>query len=275
MGSRPGERARYWVNSQTGLSLFRAGNHRPAYAPHSHDGLVIAVTEAGGAQVRSGRDSFETHLQRLLLFNPGAVHASKLGRSVGWRHRSFHLDDRSTETLLGLARINRLPGFASPTCDDPQLVRRFLRLHQTLERGCEGSEAEELAAQAFGMLFRRYGCDPGLLRRSAGVDRSRLLRAVDFIHAHHAGPLTLTEIALAVQLSPFELIRLFNKGVGMSPHAFIIQTRLRDAIIRAKKGVPLAAAAVAAGFYDQSAFHRHFIRSWGVTPRNYLLALST
>ena len=39
-----------------------------------------------------------------------------------------------------------------------------------------------------------------------------------------------------------------------------------------RRGVDIADAAAAAGFYDQSALTRHFKRSYGITPLQWLRA---
>jgi len=36
----------------------------------------------------------------------------------------------------------------------------------------------------------------------------------------HAERLTLDELAATVELTPFQLIGLFRRGVGMTPHAY-------------------------------------------------------
>jgi AraC-like DNA-binding protein len=39
-----------------------------------------------------------------------------------------------------------------------------------------------------------------------------------------------------------------------------------------RRGTPIAEAAAAVGFYDQSALTRHFKRSYGITPLQYARA---
>jgi len=59
---------------------------------------------------------------------------------------------------------------------------------------------------------------------------------------------------------------------GLTPHTYLTQIRLRAARELLRRGSPLAEAALAAGFYDQSALHRHFKRAYAITPRQYLAA---
>ena len=59
---------------------------------------------------------------------------------------------------------------------------------------------------------------------------------------------------------------------GLTPHAYLTQIRLRAACGHLRRGLALAEAALASGFYDQSALNRHFKRAYAITPRQYLSA---
>jgi AraC-like DNA-binding protein len=52
----------------------------------------------------------------------------------------------------------------------------------------------------------------------------------------------------------------------------LTQLRLKAAIAAMKKGGPIAEAAIAAGFYDQSALTKHFKRCFGITPLQWVRA---
>ena len=68
------------------------------------------------------------------------------------------------------------------------------------------------------------------------------------------------------------LIAAFKRALGLTPHAYLTQLRLRAALRQLQAGQSLADAASAAGFYDQSALHKHFKRSFGITPLQYVRA---
>lgn len=69
--------------------------------------------------------------------------------------------------------------------------------------------------------------------------------------------------------SPFQHIRRFKKDVGLTPHQYRIQDRIRTAKRLLANSVPIAEAALEAGFYDQSHLNRCFHRSIGMTPHAY------
>jgi transcriptional regulator GlxA family with amidase domain len=46
----------------------------------------------------------------------------------------------------------------------------------------------------------------------------------------YAERLSLEQMGLAAKLTPFQLIGLFNKTIGLTPHAYLTQLRLKAAI---------------------------------------------
>jgi AraC family transcriptional regulator len=97
-------------------------------------------------------------------------------------------------------------------------------------------------------------------------------QALQFIHAHYTTDLSLSEIARAVNLSPFHIARVFKQSLGVSPHQYLIQLRVNSArsLLAAGSGErSLAEVASAVGFADQSHLTRHFKRIVGMTPRQF------
>lgn len=70
-------------------------------------------------------------------------------------------------------------------------------------------------------------------------------------------------------ISKYHLIRVFKREVGLTPHQFQIQNRIRKAQRLLEGTATIAEAASAAGFCDQSHFIRHFGKFVGLTPTDY------
>lgn len=79
-------------------------------------------------------------------------------------------------------------------------------------------------------------------------------------------PLSLENAARSAGWSRFHFLRLFSRAFGLTPHAFQLLCRLRRARSLVRAGAPLAEAALAAGFCDQSHMHRAFARHVLLTP---------
>lgn len=82
-------------------------------------------------------------------------------------------------------------------------------------------------------------------------------------------PLHAAKGAGSPTLSPFQRIRRSKAETGLTPHQFLVQSRLRKAKRLLTEGLALADVADLAGFYDQSHLNRWFNRHLGITPRAY------
>jgi AraC-like DNA-binding protein len=263
---------RYWEDRHMpGLSLLHADFTRHDYAPHSHDALVVAVTEAGGAEFTSRGQTAEAQAGALMVFNPDEPHSGRMARSRRWRYRSLYMDQRAIAEAARLAGLARPAYFTANLFRDPELVAIFHGLHCALEQGDDPLRQQELLAQGFALLSGRYASRSGNGAGPAATP-GMLRRLLPMMEARHAERLTLADLGEAFDLSPYQLIRLFRTATGLTPHAYLTQIRLKAALRHLRNGMPIAEAALAAGFFDQSALNRHFRRIYGITPRQYVAA---
>lgn len=265
--------ARYWCDpALPGLSLLHADFARHDYAPHSHDALVVAVTEDGGSEFKARGRTGEATPGVTLVFNPDEPHSGRMGRSRRWHYRSFYLERPALAALQALIGLERDPYFRASLLPDPALADAFRALHHALDGTAEPFAVRERLADAFGLLFAQ--ADAARPPAPAPRDRTLLRQATALMQDRHAESLTLDAIGRAVGLTPFQLIGLFRRTAGLTPHAYLSQIRLAAAIRHLRAGLAPAEAAGAAGFYDQSALNRHFRRVYGITPGQYARAVA-
>jgi len=264
--------ARFWLSrTMPGLSLLHADFVAHDYAPHSHDALVVAVTEAGGAEFTSRGRTGEARDDVLLVFNPDEPHSGRMAGSRRWRYRSLYLDRQAIAEMGRLVGGDALPHFTANVYRDPGLIAAFSRLHVVLEPDGDDLYRQELLTEGFGTLLRRHGNRRQAVA-TAPQDQTLFSRLLTVMQDRHAERLELQDLAAVVDLTPFQLIRLFRRVTGMTPHAYLTQIRLKTALDHLRARKPIAEAAIAAGFFDQSALNRHFRRIFGITPRQYMSA---
>jgi AraC-like DNA-binding protein len=85
---------------------------------------------------------------------------------------------------------------------------------------------------------------------------------------------SLAELAAQSGISRFQLLRSFTREVGITPHAYLVQRRVRHARQLLADGQPPVQAALEAGFADQSHMTRAFARQLGITPSRYQAAVA-
>ena len=91
-----------------------------------------------------------------------------------------------------------------------------------------------------------------------------------FIQENLEKDFSLSELAAAVNLSPFYFSRIFKKATGHSPYQFVLRQRIQRARQLLLAGQDsIASVAIKVGFCDQSHFSAHFKRVCGVTPKHF------
>lgn len=101
-------------------------------------------------------------------------------------------------------------------------------------------------------------------------DRRRAVEAALWIEAHAGEPINLDDAAAIAGLSVFHFLRLFAKVLGVTPHQYLVRTRLsRAAALLAEDSRPITDIALDAGFNDLSNFVRSFGSAAGVSPRAF------
>jgi AraC family transcriptional regulator, carnitine catabolism transcriptional activator len=102
----------------------------------------------------------------------------------------------------------------------------------------------------------------------------RVAYAIALMKRHRSEPLSVDEIARAVNLSPSYLRRLFQDAMGRSPAQFDRERRLdqaRELLMRSFLTVKQVMAEV--GWSDPSHFSREFKRRFGVSPTSMRIKL--
>jgi AraC-like DNA-binding protein len=261
----------WWDRHLTGLSLLRADFTTHEYPPHTHEALVVAVTEQGGSVIKSRGQVEDAHVSTLFVFNPAEPHAGWMGASERWRYRSLYLTQRALDRVAEELGIERIPYFTRNLFRDPDLIEGFLAMHRALEEGRDIFREHELLVGTFGCLFRRHGSG-GHRIQSAPTDGVVLERVKERMRAEHADDLRLEDLAHGAGLTTFQLIGVFKRTTGLTPHAYLTQVRLGMACRRLRHSQAIADVAAEVGFYDQSALTKHFKRCYGITPLQFARA---
>ena len=107
------------------------------------------------------------------------------------------------------------------------------------------------------------------------VTDERILRAIAYIGANLASPLTLDEVASHVFLSPSRFRHLFAEQTGMGLRPYVLWRRFLHIWNLVMRGVSLSTAAHSAGFADAAHLTRTSKRMFGFAPSAMQLVAGT
>src|SRR5712675_911580 len=109
----------------------------------------------------------------------------------------------------------------------------------------------------------------GELAQAAADGRSEVETAL-WIDAHSHQQIDLEDAAGQADISPFHFLRLFGSVLGVTPHQYLVRSRLRHAArLLADDERSVTDIAYDVGFGDLSNFVRTFHRAAGVSPRRF------
>ena len=164
-------------------------------------------------------------------------------------------------------QVQLLPHFATP---DPLVLQIGLAIKNALQHNPSGSRlyAETMVNALTVHLLQYYSArKPKIKEYLNGLSKRQLNLIIEYIQNHLDQNLGLKELAFLLHMSPHYFCQLFKQSMGMTPHQYVIQTRVnraKELLLTGKYSI--AQVALMVGFANQSHLNRHFKKLLGVTP---------
>ena len=230
-----------------------------------HDGFSLSWVHRGSFGYRTRGRSFELVAGSVLVGHPGDEYLCTHDHAQGDQCLSFHLSGALVDSLGGRKEIWRT-GAVPP-------LPGLMVLGELAQAAAQGSS--ELGLDESGLLFAarfvEVVCGGGRPSRDPpSRDRRRAVEAALRLEARSHQAADLERAAAESGLSPFHFLRVFAKVLGVTPHQYVLRSRLRHAArLLAEGGLPITDIAFEVGFGDLSNFVNAFRRAAGVSPRRF------
>ena len=237
---------------------------------HSHDQFGIGVIHSGGHRSWSGIGWVDAICGDIIMVNPGEMHdgSSLDGKPRSWKMLFF-------EPPIACEIFADEPSIRArtlrPTVRDRDQATRFMRLFDAVtDPQPDTLHIDEELVRTLAYAFRNHSSDRSL--RFSGLPGVH--RIVKLIDCEPERPLSLQAMADMAGVSRFHFLRAFSRVTGATPHAYILQRRVRLARRLLAAGRETGQASADAGFADQSHMTRAFVRQLGMTPARYRQVVS-
>ncbi|SDF91896.1 AraC family transcriptional regulator [Bosea robiniae] len=261
-----GERAKLFPAERfDGLDCLAATFRQHAYAPHQHDSYVMGVIEAGCETFRVRGARHYARPGQITFVNPLETHDGEPygpGYSYRMTYPEVGLIREVAASLSGRDGIGT-PFFPQPLVDDAEGAALFAAAHRAIEDGGDLLAGEEMLLRFYARCLMHHA---DLAVRPVGVESGSVARAREVFEARYEEDLSLADLARLTGLPRHHLIRAFRRETGLTPHAYLVDVRVRRARERLRRGEMPGDVAAATGFCDQPHLTRAFKARFGVTP---------
>lgn len=253
------------------LRLMRARYVQHSFKPHVHEYYVFGIVEAGVQSFSYKRgDLLYTTPGTLIIINPDEMHTGESAIQNGFQYRALYPTTSMLDAIAQDAHIKRTSPliFKGGTLRDIQLFQQFQYLHNLSQQPVTPLELETGWLSFFTLLMHRYGIESGNIPHYQAAHPA-VYQVRDYLEANYAQSISLTDLSKLVNMSRFHLARLFQKHIGLPPHRYLENVRIRHAEQLLIQGTPIAETAFATGFSSQAHLTRTFKQCIGTTPGEF------
>jgi len=240
----------------------------PADRPYaeSHSNYSVAYVRKGSFGLKAGGGSFELVAGSLMVGHPGDEYLCT--------HEHHGCRDECLSFQFAPEFIDALGAPASPWRAGavPPLAQLMVlgELAQAVAERRSDIGLEEVGMLIAARFLKILSAGIPARQASSAADRRTAVEAALWIDAHAADDIGLEDSARHARSSPFHFLRVFSAALGVTPHQYLVRSRLRRAArLLADEERSITDIALDVGFADLSNFVRSFHRAAGVSPRGF------
>ncbi|PAD73235.1 AraC family transcriptional regulator [Paenibacillus campinasensis] len=236
---------------------------RPEGYPYFH----WLQTVEGEGEFRFSGEEVTLSKGRGILLMPFTAHSYYCTGDGDWSTLYMTFGGASADSILHALGISSAVYTETEEFPFSELIWRMMDL---MGKGAEFSRldaSEEL--YRFLIMLKKYGKTQS--QHSLSHYYERIRPVVEWLERMYADNIGLQEMAREAGMSSQHLSHLFRQTFHMSPYAFLIQLRIREAkkLLVASPDITLKEVAQRVGFQDVSHFVATFKRIEHITPNRY------
>ena len=233
--------------------------------PELHRGHSISFVRKGSFGYHCRGRSHELVAGSFLIGTPGTEFICTHDHVCGDECLSFFFAPELIETIgerAGAWKVGATPPLAE--------LMVLGELAQAAACGRSDIGLDEVGHLILSRLVEVVSGEPRKLSKLTARDRRRAVEVALWIEANSHLEIELEDAARQAAVSPYHFLRLFSGALGVTPHQFLLRTRLRRAARHlAEDDKPVTEIAYDVGFNDLSNFVRSFHRAAGVSPLKF------
>jgi AraC-like DNA-binding protein len=225
----------------------------------------VSYVRKGSFGCRTRGRSFELVAGSILVGFPGDEYICSHDHVCGDECLSFFLSPELVEAIGDRTEVWRVG--AAPPLPELMVLGELAQAAACGRSDIGLDEVGQLFASRFVEVVSGRSPEPVPVKAR---DRRRAVETALWIDANSHRNIDLEGAASQAGISPFHFLRLFSSVLGVTPHQYLVRSRLRHAARQLADGdLAITDIAYDVGFGDLSNFVRTFHRAAGVSPRSF------
>lgn len=239
-----------------------------AYKAHSHETFSIGAIIAGATllTLEATKETLPLHPGQLIVIQPDCVHSCN---PINNQPRSYFMLYLKYDWLLNQAQLIlgkdiQTIHFNRRAINHPELFEQYLLFTKQFQ------QKNLVSAQNILLMLIKTLIETYAEYRHSVLAEPALIQTIKRTYTHELeAPPSISNLAKTHLIRPETLIRSFKKCTGISPKAFLNNSRIEKAKQLLKSGFSICEVAYMLGFADQSHFQKTFTHYTASTPRQY------
>lgn len=236
---------KYYI-ANNDLDFILTQNTAISYHKHTHSSMyIIGIVLKGYVNLQINSLSTKYQENNFFIVPPNTLHAITISDNTTNMltvcvKDSFVKKNKNNGILTVYKFINKLKNF--------EIIK---------------NEHIQIISKAYTTILQQYICHDLTLP-------TEIEYAKTYVIKYSQEVIDINKLSEITNYSKYYLIRKFCKCVGLTPHKFQIQQRIRKSQKILLQGKTIAETAILSGFYDQSHYIKAFRQIVGITPKQYI-----
>lgn len=232
-------------------------------ARDSYDSFLMMYILKGTCFVTVGSHTMQAMAGQLILLDCYAPHA--YGTDSGFEALWIHFDGPMARSFYETI-VSEKGSLLYPAHPDA-IHRSLYDIYDTFRSRAPIAE-DQISGTITNILTDLLSSEN--TQQVSGQTQIGISEAISHINKYFYKPITLQELADIAALSPYYFSRVFARETGMTPHKYLISTRMANAKFLLKTSqMSVKEVAFHSGFSDESGFCTAFKKQEGMTPKEY------
>lgn len=256
----------------------------PCVLAHWHDEAELTLIRQGRCVYQVQLEQYTVQEGDLVFLSPAMLHAIDVPEgSMASDTYVFHMHYLGADSL-DVCSLQYLQPMMQQELMPPVLISRSHPVYgEALKLFLDIDEAWNTRPAGFELVIRAKLLSLIALLlpycRKSGQESSlrsehsqKIKRALEYIAAHYAEDISISDVAAACYFSDYHFMRFFKRCTGVSCGDYIKTLRLEKAAERFATGESsILDVSLSVGFHNLSYFYRAFRKKYGMTPKEFIL----